>query len=100
MGTLAKDWPTALELYSVILEGYPIGCNLLNIQRYIVSGYPCEGLSNSIRTVVSFWKGTLLVVTYEISNVTLSVGTLAKDWPTALELYSVILEGYPIDCNL
>ena len=47
-----------------------------------------------------FWKGTLLVVTYEISNIKLSVGTLAKDWPTALELYSASLEGYPIGCNL
>ena len=47
-----------------------------------------------------FWKGILLVVTYEIFNIILPLGTLAKDWPTALELDSAILEGYPIGCNL
>ncbi len=45
MGTLVKDWPTGLQLDSVILEGYP---NLVIIHerfnvimyRNSMSGYP------------------------------------------------------------
>ncbi len=103
VGTLAKDWPTALKLDSAILEGYPIGCNICNIQHYIASGTLAKDWPTALdldSAILEGYSGTLLVVTYEISNVILSVGTLAKDWPTALELDSAILEGYPIGFNI